>query len=186
MLVRKLPAALFAERRTFAHDLFGAQDVEGYLDALDWAIGVQLDELGTSGDFEVFAFSRSLGHRLALACWIGRDAPIDALIADFEVLDGAEAFVHPERMTADHHDEEAALARVEQAVAALLGRRDRAPSFLDEIASRWEGADDPVAGVTGDVVLLHVATMTNLFAALAWSLSLALLAPSTSPPTVPR
>ena len=182
MLVRKLPAALFAERRTFAHDLFGAQDVEGYLDALDWAIGVQLDELGANGEFEAFALSRRLGHRLALACWIGRDAPIDALIADFEVLDGAEAFVHPERMTADHHDEEAALARVEQAVAALLARRDRAPSFLDEIASRWEGADDPVAGVAGDVVLLHVATMTNLFAALAWSLSLALLAPSTSPP----
>ena len=37
MLARKLPASLFAERRTFAHDLFGAQEVESYLDALDWA-----------------------------------------------------------------------------------------------------------------------------------------------------
>src|SRR3954469_18824760 len=32
MLVRKLPIELFAERRTFAHDLFGAKDFEGYLD----------------------------------------------------------------------------------------------------------------------------------------------------------
>src|SRR5262249_36956553 len=30
MLVRKLPIELFAERRTFAHDLFGRQEVEGY------------------------------------------------------------------------------------------------------------------------------------------------------------
>jgi hypothetical protein len=29
MLLRKLPKELFADRRTFAHDLFGAQDVEG-------------------------------------------------------------------------------------------------------------------------------------------------------------
>jgi hypothetical protein len=38
MLVRKLPDELFAERRTFAHDLFGAEEVQGYLDNLDWAI----------------------------------------------------------------------------------------------------------------------------------------------------
>ena len=181
MLVRKMPASLFSERRTFAHDLFGAQDVENYLDALDWAIGVQLDELGAEGEFEVFELARRLGHRLALACWIGREAPIDALIADFDVLDGAEAFVHPERMSADHREEEAALARVEKAVSALVTQPDRAPSFLDEIVDRWDGADDVAAGVTGDVVLLHVATMTNLFAALAWSLALTLLKPSPSP-----
>jgi cytochrome P450 len=181
MLVRKMPASLFAERRTIAHDLFGAQDVENYLDALDWAIGVQLDELGAEGEFEVFELARRLGHRLALACWIGREAPIDGLIADFDVLDGAEAFVHPERMSADHPEEEAALARVEKAVTALLAQPDRAPSFLDEIAAHWDGADDVAAGVTGDVVLLHVATMTNLFAALAWSLAFALLEPTASP-----
>jgi cytochrome P450 len=181
MLVRKMPASLFTERRTFAHDLFGAQEVENYLDALDWAIAVQLDELGAEGQFEVFELARRLGHRLALACWIGREAPIDALIADFDILDGAEAFVHPERMASDHAEEEAALARVEKAVTALLAQPGRAPSFLDEIAARWEGADDPAAGVSGDVVLLHVATMTNLFAALGWSLAMTLLQPSPAP-----
>jgi cytochrome P450 len=182
MLVRKLPASLFAERRTFAHDLFGAQEVETYLDALDWAITAQLDELGDEGEFEVFELARRLGHRLALACWIGREAPIDALIADFDVLDGSEAFVHPERMSGnDRSKEEAALARVEQAVAKLLARTDREPSFLDEIAARWSDSDDASAGVAGDVVLLHIATMTNLFAALAWSLALVLLSP-TEPP----
>ena len=46
MLLRKLPDELFLGRRTYAHDLFGAQEVEGYLDHLDVAIERQLDELG--------------------------------------------------------------------------------------------------------------------------------------------
>ena len=45
-------------------------------------------------------------------------------------------------------------------------RTDRAPSFLDDIAQRWDDVDDPAPGIAGDVVLLHIATMTNLFAAL--------------------
>ena len=182
MLARKLPASLFAERRTFAHDLFGAQEVESYLGALDWAVAAQLDELGANGEFEVFEFARRLGHRLALACWIGREAPIDELIADFDLLDGSEAFVHPERMTTHTFDaEEAALARVEHVVRELLARTDREPSFLDDIANRWSDIADPTVGVTGDVVLLHIATMTNLFAALAWSLALVLLSPTPDP-----
>jgi cytochrome P450 len=184
MLVRKLPAELFAERRTFAHDLFGAQDVEGYLDNLDWAIAEEIAALGTAGTFDVFALARRVGHRLALACWIGREAPADALIADFEILDGAEAFVHPEAMLGTTQDAEwAALARVEAAVAALLVRPDRVPSFLDDIAARWADVPPAVAaaGIAGDVVLLHVATMTNLFAALAWTLAEVLLHPIAAP-----
>src|SRR5262245_51540949 len=35
MLLRKLPEELFLGRRTFAHDLFGNEEVEGYLRHLD-------------------------------------------------------------------------------------------------------------------------------------------------------
>ncbi len=172
MLVRKLPDELFAERRTFAHDLFGAEEVQGYLDNLDWAIECALDELGGSGSFDAFEFSRRLGHRLGLACWIGREAPMDDLIAEFEILDGAEAFVHPERSRgATKDDELAALRRVERGITDLLARPDREPSFLDDIAARWADVDNPAPGIAGDVVLLHIATMTNLFAALAWSIA---------------
>ncbi|MDQ1478710.1 MAG: hypothetical protein QOE62_3939, partial [Actinomycetota bacterium] len=105
--------------------------------------------------------------------------PIDELVPDFEILDGAEAFVHPSRSKgATKDDERAALARVELVVRRLLERTDRQPSFLDDIAHRWDDVDDPGAGVTGDVVLLHIATMTNLFAALAWTLAQVLLHPS--------
>ena len=149
-----------------------------YLDNLDWAIGEQIHELGDAGSFDVFALARRVGHRLALACWLGREAPVEELVADMDVLDGAEAFVHPERMAGATQDEErAALARVERTVTELLAA-PRSPSFLDEIAARWSDVDDPGPGIAGDVVLLHVATMTNLFAALGWTLALTLLAPS--------
>src|SRR3954447_15421645 len=45
MLARKLPNEVFEGRRTFAHDLFGASAVEGYLDNVDWAIATVLAEL---------------------------------------------------------------------------------------------------------------------------------------------
>ena len=104
---------------------------------------------------------------------------LDRLIADFEQLDGAEAFVHPERLagTTDRSDERAALARVEAVVGELLAAGAPDDGFLAEIARRWEGVDEAerVRGVAGDVVLLHIATMTNLFAALGWTLALVLL-----------
>jgi cytochrome P450 len=186
MLLRKLPKELFATRRTFAHDLFGAQDVEGYLDHLDTAISRQVDELGEAGRFDVFVLSRRLGHRLALGCWMGdaaaADPLLDALITELDQLDGAEAFVHPERMVsgdAAFVPERAALTRVESAVARLLA--DGAPDdgFLPEIAARWADVDSAkrARGVAGDVVLLHIATMTNLFAALGWTLAMLLLHP---------
>jgi cytochrome P450 len=184
MLLRKLPVELFADRRTFAHDLFGAQDVEGYLGHLDTAIDRQLDELGDAGTFEVFALARRLGHRLALGCWMGDDAGtpprLDRLIAELEQLDGAEAFVHPERLAGsgpDRDAERAALARVELEVGELLAAGVPDDGFLAEIARRWDGVDEPARsrGVAGDVVLLHIATMTNLFAALGWTIALLLL-----------
>jgi GrpB-like predicted nucleotidyltransferase (UPF0157 family)/cytochrome P450 len=182
MLVRKMPDELFAERRTFAHDLFGAEEVQGYLANLDGAIDAQIAELGDAGEFDVFDLARRVGHRLGIACWLGREAPLDELVRDFETLDGAEAFVHPTRSKgATKDDERAALARVELVVRRLLDRTDREPSFLDDIAQRWNDVDDPAPGVAGDVVLLHIATMTNLFAALAWTLAQVLLHPSSAP-----
>jgi cytochrome P450 len=190
MLRRKLPEALFVERRTFAHDLFAAREVETYLAHLDHAIARQLEELGDAGVLEVFAFARRVGHRLALACWMGPAAGepplLDALIESMDVLDGAESFVDPARMAEiaanGQREERAALEAVEAAVGELLSTDEPAasPGFLGEIASRWLDVDgaELVHGVAGDVVLLHVATMTNLFAALGWTLAELLLHPA--------
>ncbi len=184
MLARKLPPELFADRRTFAHDLFGAHDVEGYLDDLDAAIAAQIDTMGEAGTLDVFEWSRTVGHRLALACWCGRDIDASAvtfadLVRDMEVLDGADAFVRPHTtIAASLERERDALARVEATIAQRLADPTRIASFLDLIAERWADGPDSAeraAGIAGDVVLLHVATMTNLFAALGWTFALLLL-----------
>jgi hypothetical protein len=184
MLLRKLPPELFDGRRTFAHDLFGAQNVEDYLGHLDAALVAEIEALGSSGSFEAFALARRLGHRLGLACWIGPEvalgASFDELAADFDRLDGADSFVHPERLAAvrasDYAEERAALARIEGVVAAALASGVLG-GFLGRIAERWADVDEPErsVGVARDVVLLHVATMTNLVAAIGWSIVRGLL-----------
>ena len=196
MLLRKLPPELFEGRRTFAHDLFGAQDVEGYLDRLDLALDIDLDGLGDAGTFDAFALARRLGHRLGLACWIGPEVAqgesFDRLVADLDRLDGAAAFVHPESVASvqaeDYEDERAALASVERVVGEVLAERpsvsraqvERDGDFLGRIAQRWDGVGEPMRtqGVARDVILLHVATMTNLVAALGWTIVRTVLDPT--------
>jgi cytochrome P450 len=188
MLVRKLPDELFAGVRTFAHDLFGAQDVETYLGHLDYALDLEFAELGAEGTIDAFGFARRVGHRLGLACWIGDRAAespwFDRLVAELDHLDGSDAFVHPARMRAvasdDKRIERDALARFEVAVGELVAdTRPGQTGFLDEIARRWSDTKEPARtqGIARDVALLHVATMTNLFAALGWTLAQLVLAP---------
>jgi cytochrome P450 len=179
-----VPPELFAGRRTFARDLFGTEEVQGYLHDLERAIGRQLDEAGDAGTLEVFAWTRRLGHRLGLASWAGEESAVppqlDALVADLDRLDGADAFVRPTAMAgvaaAGQRDERAALARIERALAGVLAERARrgrhAGDFLETIAARWADVDGPerALGIAGDVVLLHLASMSNLFAAMGWTI----------------
>jgi cytochrome P450 len=186
MLVRKLPDELFADPRTMAHDLFGAQDVERYLGHLDHALDVELAGLGDVGTLDAFGFARRVGHRLGLACWIGDEAADEpwfgAFVCDLDVLDGSEAFVHPDRMAgpgaADRADERAALARFESTLTRLVAA-GAGGDFLDEISRRWADVREPgrSEGIARDVVLLHTATMTNLSAALGWTLAQLVLHP---------
>ena len=179
MLLRKLPPELFEGRRTFAHDLFGASDVTSYLTNVDWAIEYAIAELADAGVFDAFVFARRVGHLIGIGCWLGREAPIDILVAHLDVLDGAEAFVHPERMhDRDGSAEREAMARLTAIVGSLLDAHSRLPSFLDVIAERWTDVADREQrhrGIAYDVVLLHIATMTNLFAAIGWTVAMTLL-----------
>jgi cytochrome P450 len=184
MLVRKLPEELFAGRRTFAHDLFGNQEVETYLGHLERAIGRELDELGDAGTLEIFAWTRRLGHRLGLTSWAGEESAtprrFERLVAELDRLDGSAAFVRPSDMASvqasGKREERAALARLEAELGSVLAERARrggdAKDFLDAIAARWADVPEPerTRGVTGDVVLLHLASMSNLFAAMGWTL----------------
>ncbi len=187
MLRRKVPDELFGERRTFPHELFGRDDTARYLDRLAWAIDIELDRLGGAGDVELFTFTRRLGHRMGLASWAGEEAAapgerFERLMAALDVLDASDAFVRPQLMAdvaaAGKVRERAALAEAEAVLIEAMAERQAAaggaaPALVDRIVERWSDVADDGArwsGIARDIVLVHMGSMSNLFAALGWML----------------
>jgi cytochrome P450 len=197
MLRRKLPDELFAGRRTMPHELFGRDDVRSHLAQLDAAIDVAFAELGEAGTLDVFAFTRRLGHRMGLAAWAGEvpspastsGGRFDELVVALDELDGSAAFVHPEAMAAvaasDKQAERAAMARVEALVTATVRARDALPpdarpdDLFTRVMEHWSDVDEPerTIGIARDVILVHLASMSNLFAASGWMLGHLVLHP---------
>lgn len=181
MLARKLPDAIFAGRRTLPSQLFRRDDVAVYLANLDRAIAATVDELGDAGTVDLFALTRRLGHRMGLASWGGPGAAIDAtfneLVAAFDTLDGADAFVHPDAMAAVAASGKAAEIAALERIAELIGAgiadlpgREAEHGLFARIVDAWSdaGADEQERGVAFDVALIHVASMSNLASALGW------------------
>jgi len=186
----KVPLELVAGRRHRPHDLFAGADVEFYLDTLEDAVHLQLEELGDGGRFEVFHLARRLGHRLGLACWAGPEAAearqLDRLIPLLDRLDASDSFVRPlstlASLATGKRRERRAMRRIEAIFAEILRERDRRGrpgDFLDRVYEAW--ADAPVGerqiGAARDVVVIHMGAQSNLYAALGWTLVDLLLRP---------
>ena len=177
MLRRKIPDEVFQGRRTFPHELFTRDDAASHLLGLERALDETLDELGAEGEVDVFALTRRLGHRMGLAAWGGMGATtpplFDRLVADFDRLDGSESFVHPAAMRAvaesGYEAERAALADI---IDAVSGMPAEPGTLFARMSERWESEPEPArtTGLAYDFTLVHIASMSNLFAALGWSL----------------
>jgi cytochrome P450 len=180
MLRRKLPDDIFGGRRILPSALFRRDDVASYLVNLDRALERTEVELGSHGHVDVFDLSRRLAHRMGLASWAGPGSAegdaFDRLVRAFDTLDGAEAFVHPDAMAtvaaSGKRAERAALDEVVAVVGAEVGRASDGHSLFGRIVDAWspEPADTRVRGIALDVALIHVASMSNLAAALGWAI----------------
>jgi cytochrome P450 len=200
MLRRKVPDEIFAGRRILPNSLFRRDDVASYLVNLRWALDRTVAELGSAGAVDVFGLTRRLGHRMGLASWAGPGSAdgdaFEQLVSAFDVLDGSDAFVHPDAMAAvaasDKRAERSALDEVVEVVTGAVRRMDEgAVRRMDEGAVRrndsgevgdtglfgriveaWssEQADDRFRGIGLDVALIHIASMSNLMAALGWAM----------------
>src|ERR1700734_168930 len=182
-LRRKLPDEVFAGRRVLPHQLFGREDVATYLRNVEVAVAAAADELGPEGEVDLFSLSRRLGHRVGLASWGGPGAAegtrFETLVRAFDQLDGSESFVHPDAMAHVAATEKAAERQALAVITSELGlgleqRRgqDDAHALFDRVVGAWADAA-PSAAATGvclDITLIHVASMSNLFAALGWHL----------------
>jgi cytochrome P450 len=191
LLSRKVPTELFADIRNPPHKLFGSKDVEGYLDALREAVAAEIDDLGAEGSFEVFARMRTLGHRLGLASWAGREAaaePYFSRLAQLlDRLDSAEAFVRPSRSFATWATRKTLERRAMRGIEGIIGKiwaeRQRRGvekhDFLEEIHASFADVDGPrrLTLTARDVIVLHLGSQSNLYAALAWTLANLLLRP---------
>ncbi len=184
MLRRKLPDEIFEGRRLLPSTLFRRDDVAGYLANLDGALDETTAELGSTGSVDVFELTRRLGHRMGLASWAGpgsaRGEAFARLARAFDTLDGSDAFVHPDAMAAvaasEKRAERSALDEVVGIVADAVRRRDEGDSgdetLFDRIVDAWDNEldDNRIRGIALDVALIHIASMSNLAAALGWAL----------------
>jgi cytochrome P450 len=99
------------------------------------------------------------------------------MLADaFDALDGAESFVHPDAMAtvaeSGHAAEREALARATALIGLGLDDHSAGDDLFSRIVDRWQGEAQDLrrTGVAHDVVLVHIASMSNLFAALGWAI----------------
>ena len=141
-------------------------------------------ELGSSGSVDIFDLTRRLGHRMGLASWAGPGSAegdaFERLVSAFDTLDGSDAFVHPDAMAAvaasDKQAERSALEEVAAVVEKAVHRLDSGEvadtSLFGRIVEAWsaESAADRTRGIALDVALIHIASMSNLMAALGWAM----------------
>jgi cytochrome P450 len=173
------------------HHLFGRGQMERYLGHIEGAVEEHCATLGASGELEIFAHMKRLVHRVGFRCWAGPEAASGALLARlvelFERLDPEEAFVHPARtfvtIITRKQPERRALRAVERILADIwFERRRRGRKEGDMLEALHElYAAAPIgerhAKVARDVMMLHLASLANLYAALSWTLVNLLLRP---------
>jgi cytochrome P450 len=183
MLRRKLPDEIFVGRRVLPSQLFGRDDVAAYLTNVQRALDDTVVELGDAGEVDVFELTRRLGHRVGLASWGGPGSAsgerFDRLVGAFDILDGAESFVHPDAMSAiastgksaEYEGLNVVIAELSDALGELAGVERDHPLFA-RVATAWadESATARRSGVAQDIALIHIASMSNLFAALGWGM----------------
>ena len=184
MLRRKLPDEIFDGRRILPTSLFRRDDVASYLANLDRALEHTVTELGSEGMFELFGLTRRLGHRMGLASWAGPGSAegdsFERLVGALETLDGSDAFVHPDAMAAvaasgkqaEHAALDEVVAVIETAARGLASGDVGDGDLFGRIVNAWssEPADVRMRGIGLDVALIHIASMSNLMAALGWAL----------------
>ena len=187
----KLPPELLAGDMAMFHHLFGRDALESYRSEIEAAVDEELAQLGRDGELEVFAHMKRLVHRLGFRCWAGREAASPAhlprLVELFEQLDPEEAFVHPSRifvtLATRKAPERRALAEVREILSGIWRERERNATrggdMLESLHELYRELPEAQRHqhVARDVVMLHLASQSNLYAAISWTLINLLLHP---------
>lgn len=179
----KVPSELLGGDMQLFHKLFTRDRMPGYLDAVRDAVREDIDALGESGEIELFARAKLLIHRIGFRCWVGPEAAspsyLARLQASFDRLDPEAAFVRPHTifwtLLTRKAPERRALRDVEAVLreiwAAREQRGDAGQDMLATLHAQYAALPERerMPAVARDVMILHLASLTNLYAALAWT-----------------
>jgi cytochrome P450 len=192
LLGLKLPPELQAGDLAIFQHLFNRERMDGYLAHIEAAADDTIAELGDAGTFEIFATAKRLVPRIGFRCWAGREAArapyFDALVACFERIDPEQAFVSPASLlwtvVTRKAPERRALRRAAGLLADIWTSRTRERRREDDLLAKLHelfAADADAARherVAKNVMILHLASLANLYASLGWTLVNLLLHPA--------
>ena len=185
----KLPPELLSGDMSMFRHLFGRDKMTSYLDHIRDAVHEDITALGARGEIEIFGHMKRLVHRIGFRCWSGPEAASEPYLSElvelFERIDPEEAFVQPARtlitVLTRKLPERRALKRIEQILAEIWRARggQREDDMLERLHELYADASEAERRrfVGRDVVLLHLASVANLYAALGWTLVNLLLRP---------
>lgn len=184
----KVPDELLGGDMLLFRKLFARETMAGHLANIHAAVHEDLDALGSSGELELFDRAKQLVHRIGFRAWIGEAALEPArfakLRAAFERLDPEAAFVRPHTifwtLLTRKAPERRALREVEAVLREIWATEAGEPAgLLAQLHERH--ADRPQAerlrAIAGEIMILQLASLTNLYAAIAWTLVHLLLRP---------
>jgi cytochrome P450 len=192
LLGLKLPPELTSGDMSMFHRLFGKERREGYLAHVEDAAHAAIDDLPATGELELFEHAKRLVHRIGFRSWAGPEAAsprhLETLVELFERLDPEQAFLRPSTAVVTIATRNAPERRALREVAAILraihrerlreGRSE--DDMLEELHRLYRDRteEERYGMVARDVMVLHLASLSNLYAAMGWTFVHVLGSPS--------
>ena len=185
MLGFKTPLAIFMDADIdLFYELLVPEKVTAYVQDFSNVIAQVIAGWGDSGQINVFDEIRTLEQRVGFKVWMGEEASQDGIWQQFkthlDVLSQENAFVSPqqtlETLTSDKAKEKQAVAELMLLVDDILMRRERENDWPDDtftfLYHRFK-SDDPqvtLRKITHNLINANQGFLSNLYAALSWSL----------------
>jgi cytochrome P450 len=185
MLGFKTPLDIFMDADIdLFYDLLQPDKVAAYVKDFSEVIAQVIASWGDNGEINVFDAIRTLEQRVGFKIWIGEEAMQDGiwqqLKAHFDVLSQENAFVSPqqtlETLTSGKAREKQAVAHIMALVGTIMTQRESSDTWPDDnftfLYHRFK-SDDPqvtLRKVTHNIINANQGFLSNLYAALCWSL----------------
>ncbi|MEZ5503290.1 MAG: hypothetical protein R3E50_11840 [Halioglobus sp.] len=185
MLGFKTPLDIFMDADIdLFYELLVPEKVAAYIENFAGVIRQVLTSWGDAGEINVFDEIRTLEQRVGFRVWIGEEATREGVWqqfkAYFDVLSQENAFVSPqqtlETLTSGKVKEKKAVADIMALVGELLAHREDTHTWPDDnftfLYHRFR-SDDPqvtLRKLTHNIINANQGFLSNLYAALCWSL----------------